>query len=66
MIVGSYVNIDALSFKEGLTALHLATIHKRHECVATLLKLGANIDAQDSKQNCTALHFAVMGEDVRL
>ncbi len=41
--------------KEGLTALHLAVIHRQPEAVATLLKLGAPVEARD-REGQTPLH----------
>ena len=43
----------------GRTALHLAALYNREECINILLAAGANLSATDNKDGQTALHFAV-------
>ena len=42
----------------GRTALHLAVLYNRVDCINILLAAGANMSATDNEDGQTALHFA--------
>jgi len=58
--------IDALGGRgfQKATALHLAALKNRHDCLRLLLERGADINVRDFPDNAAPLHFAALHGDL--
>lgn len=57
--------LDIVNY-DGLTALHLASIHRHKKIIRELVRLGADMDAPEAKSGRTPLHFAAERKDTEI